>query len=208
MIDHDLQYQIYLESQNLPHFELVHTITPQPFKLESPNLNRKCILALSRSLLILDLIGFDLHFHFQSWNLFFLPNLFAPFLYIFSGTRRLQILVRSSLATDGISLGLWLNIRFVVNHRGAFRSIIAFVIHLLTSQDRYFLWITAVPMPRRCLQSPTTFGIAYATCYTRAERATQSAARVGSSLFDFLTVPSTHCVQKNCIYLQSDLSCL
>ena len=43
---------------------------------------------------------------------------------------------------------------------------------------------------------PTTFGIAHAPCCTRAERATQSAARVGSSLFDFLTVPSTHYVPK------------
>ena len=43
---------------------------------------------------------------------------------------------------------------------------------------------------------PTTFRIAHAPCYTRAERATQSAARVGSSLFDFLTVPSTHYVHK------------
>ena len=53
-----------------------------------------------------------------------------------------------------------------------------------------------MPLPRRCLHSPTTFGIAHAPCYTRAERATQSAARVGSSLFDFLTVPSTHYVPK------------
>ena len=104
--------------------------------------------------------------------------------------------MRPSLATDRISLGFWLNIRFVVNHRGAFRSIITFVINLLTSEDLYFLWIAAVPLPRRCLQSPTTFGIAHAPCYTRAERATQSAARVGSSLFDFLTVPSTHYVPK------------
>ena len=104
--------------------------------------------------------------------------------------------MRPSLATDRISLGFWLNIRFVVNHRGAFRSIITFVIDLLTSEDRYFLWITAVPLPRLCLQSPTTFGIAHAPCYTRAEQATQSSARVGSSLFDFLTVPSTHYVPK------------
>ena len=99
--------------------------------------------------------------------------------------------MRPSLATDRISLGFSLNIRFVVNHRGAFQSIITFVIDLLTLEDRYFLWITAVPLP-----SPTTFGIAHAPCYTRAERATQSAARVGSSLFDFLTVPSTHYVPK------------
>ena len=70
------------------HFELVHTITHQPFKLEPPNVDRKCILALLRSLLILDLIGFDLHFHFQSWNLFFYQTYLHP-LYIFSETRRL-----------------------------------------------------------------------------------------------------------------------
>ena len=43
---------------------------------------------------------------------------------------------------------------------------------------------------------PTSFGIAHAPCYTRAEWATQSVVRVGSSLFDFLTVPSTHYVPK------------
>ena len=61
--------------------------------------------------------------------------------------------MRPSLATDRISLGFWLNIKFVVNYRGAFRSIVAIAIDLLTSEDRYFLWITAVPLPRRCLQS-------------------------------------------------------
>ena len=64
---------------NFTHFELVHPITHQPFKLESPNLDRKCILALSRSLLILDFIGCDLHFHFQSWNLFFYQIYLGPF---------------------------------------------------------------------------------------------------------------------------------
>ena len=43
---------------------------------------------------------------------------------------------------------------------------------------------------------PTTFGIAHAPCYTCDERATQSAARRGSSLFDFCTVPPTHYVPK------------
>ena len=43
---------------------------------------------------------------------------------------------------------------------------------------------------------PTTFGIAHARCYTRAERATQSATRLGSSLLDSLTVPSTLYVPK------------
>ena len=52
------------------------------------NFGPKCILALSRSLLILDLIGFDLHFHFQSWNLFFYQIYLRPFC-IFIETRRL-----------------------------------------------------------------------------------------------------------------------
>ena len=43
---------------------------------------------------------------------------------------------------------------------------------------------------------PTTFGIAHVRCYTRAERATQSAIRVGSLQLDSLTVPSTHYVTK------------
>ena len=152
-IDPDLQGQIQFESQILPHFELVRTITHQPFELESPNLVRKCIVRLLRSLLILDLIGYDLHFHFQCWNLFLYQIYLCSFCIILSETRRLLILVRPSLATDRISLGIWLNIRFVVNYRGAFRSIVAIAIYLLASKDRHLLWITAVPLPRRCLQS-------------------------------------------------------
>ena len=99
--------------------------------------------------------------------------------------------MRPSLATDRISLGFWLNISFVVNHRGTFRSIITFAVDLLTSEDRYFLWITAVPLPQRCLQSRQHSG-------SRMPRVTLalSGPRVGSSLFDFLTVPSTHYVPK------------
>ena len=43
---------------------------------------------------------------------------------------------------------------------------------------------------------PTTFGTAHAQCYTRAERPTQSTTRVGPSLLDALTVPSTQYVHK------------
>ena len=60
--------------------------------------------------------------------------------------------MRPSLATDRISLGFWLHISFVVNYRGAFRSVVAIAIDLLTSVDQYFLWITAVPLPWWCLQ--------------------------------------------------------
>ena len=64
MIDCDLQGQIELQSQNLPHFELVHAITHHQLKLQFPNLEQKCILALFRSLPILGLIEIDLQFNF------------------------------------------------------------------------------------------------------------------------------------------------
>ena len=52
---------------------------------------------------------------------------------------------------------------------------------------------------------PTTFGIAHARCYTRTERATKFATRVGSSLLDSFTVPSTHYVRKIvCTFSDSD----
>ena len=41
MIDCDLQGQIELRSQNLPHFELVHAITHHQLKLKFPNLEQK-----------------------------------------------------------------------------------------------------------------------------------------------------------------------
>ena len=56
MIDCDLQGQIELQRQNLLHFELVHAITHLQLKLQFPNLEQKCILALFRILLILGLI--------------------------------------------------------------------------------------------------------------------------------------------------------
>ena len=60
VIDLDLQGQIYLESRNLPHFELVRTITFHSFKLESSNLDQECILVRLRSLLFWGLIDLDL----------------------------------------------------------------------------------------------------------------------------------------------------
>ena len=60
MIDRDLQGQIDLQSKKLPHFELVHAITQRQLKLQFPNLEQKCILALLRSLPILGFIEIDL----------------------------------------------------------------------------------------------------------------------------------------------------
>ena len=53
MIDRELQGEIELKSQNLPHFELVRAISHHQLKSVFPNFGQKCILALLRSLLIL-----------------------------------------------------------------------------------------------------------------------------------------------------------
>ena len=60
VIDLYLQGQIYLQSQNLPHFELVHAITHHPFKLGPPNLDQRCKIPWLRSLLFWGLIELDM----------------------------------------------------------------------------------------------------------------------------------------------------
>ena len=55
-----LQGQILLKSQNLPHFELVRTITHYPFKLGSQNWDKMCKIACFRSLLFWVAIDLDL----------------------------------------------------------------------------------------------------------------------------------------------------
>ena len=115
--------------------------------------------------------------------------------------------MRPSLATDRISLGFWLNIRFVINYRWAFRSIAAIEIALLTSEDRYFLWITAVPLLPRCLQSRQHSG-------SRMRGVTLALSgppicdpsRIIATWFSYCSINPLR--PKNCIYLQSDLSCL
>ena len=80
-IDLDLQGQIWLRNLNLPHFELVRTVTSHLLKLESPNLHQRCKTVWLRSLLFWGLIDVDLHVNSEFWNPSFLPNLFVPFLY-------------------------------------------------------------------------------------------------------------------------------
>ena len=63
-IDLELQGQIELKIQNLPHFELVRAKSHHQLKSVFPNLGQKCILALLRSLLILGWIDLDVLFHF------------------------------------------------------------------------------------------------------------------------------------------------
>ena len=61
-IDLDLQGQIALQNQNLPHFELVYAITHHQLKLQFPDLEQECILALFRSRPILGFIDIYLQF--------------------------------------------------------------------------------------------------------------------------------------------------
>ena len=75
MIDIELQGQIELKSQNLPHFELVRSISHHKLKSVFPNFGQKCILALLRSLLILGWIDLDVLFYFWSQTCLFYQNL-------------------------------------------------------------------------------------------------------------------------------------
>ena len=50
-IDIDIEGQIQLKIQNLPHFQFVRTISHYPFKLGSPNLDQMCQIAWLRFLL-------------------------------------------------------------------------------------------------------------------------------------------------------------
>ena len=64
-INLDLQGQIEGQSQNLPHFELVRTITHHPFQLRSPNLDQRCKIHWLRSLLFW--VAIDLDLQGQIW---------------------------------------------------------------------------------------------------------------------------------------------
>ena len=63
-IDLEIQGQIELKCQNLPHFELVRAISHHQLKSVFPNFGQKCILTLLRSLLIWGWIDLDVLFYF------------------------------------------------------------------------------------------------------------------------------------------------
>ena len=109
--------------------------------------------------------------------------------------------------TDPKSLGFWLNMSFVVNHRGAFRSIIAIAIDWLNSEDRYFLWITAVPLPRRCLQS-RQHSVSRMRCVTLALSEPPNLRPESDHRYLILLLFRQPITSPNCICLQSDLSSL
>ena len=188
MIDIDLQGQIWLENQSLPHFEIVCNVTHQPFKLESLNLDQKCILSLLRLVLIFTFIfNPKTYFSVKSFCTLFVLYLVRPSLVNISetiaGDRSNQFgLLTEDKFCSKLSMGISIDSRycnrfinfgrpiFPLNHSGASAATVFTI--------------------------PTTFGIAHARCYTRAERAAQSATQVWSSLLDSLTVPSTHHVHK------------
>ena len=114
--------------------------------------------------------------------------------------------MRPSLATDRISLGFWLNISLVVNYR-AFLSIVAIAIDLLTSEDRYFLWITAVPLPRRCLQS-RQHSVSRMRGVTLALSGPPNLRPESDHRYLILLLFRQPITPPILFYLQSDLSCL
>ena len=95
---------------------------------------------------------------FSILNPIFLPNLFALFLYYIWWDSSLVNISETIAGDQSNHLGFWQNKSFVTNDWVAFQLIVAIAIDLLTSEDRYFFWITAVPLPRRCLQSWQHFG--------------------------------------------------
>ena len=74
VIDLYLQGGIYIQSQNLPHFELVRAITHHPYKLGPPHLEQRCKIPWLRSIL-----GVDWAWHVKL-NLFSKSCLFASLL--------------------------------------------------------------------------------------------------------------------------------
>ena len=102
--------------------------------------------------------------------------------------------MRPPLATDRISLGSWLKFFRKLSRRISIDS--RYCNRFINLGRPIFPLNHSGASAATVFTIPTTFGIAHARCYTRAERATQSATRVGSSLLDSLTVPSTHYVPK------------
>ena len=102
--------------------------------------------------------------------------------------------------TNQISFGFWLNISFVVNYRGAFRSIVAIAIDLLTSEERC-LCRDGVYNPHNMQDR------ACAVLHLHWEgRPFCDLSRIIATWFSYCSI-NPLCPQ-NCTYLQSDLSCL
>ena len=109
-----------------------------------------------------------------------------------------------SLATDRISLGFWLTISFAVNYRGAFRSIVAIAIDLLT---------IIFSDSQRCLCRDGVYNpdnIRDRTCAVLHLRWAGhwicDLSRIIANWCSYCSINPLH--PPNCICLQSNLSCL
>ena len=195
VIDYDLQGQILLENQILPHFELVHTKTHQLFKLESPNLDQKCILALLRSLLVWTWLALIFTFIFNLETYFATKFICALFV-LYSWDPSLVNISETITGDRSNQFGLLTEHKFC---RKLLRSISidSCYCHRFINLGRpiFPLNHSGASGPT-VFTFPTTYGIVHAWCYTHAERATQSATRVCSSLLDSLTIPLTHYIPK------------
>ena len=116
--------------------------------------------------------------------------------------------MRPSLATDQISLGFWLNIRFVVDYQGAVRSIVAITIDLLTSEDLVISSESQRCLCRNVVYNPDNIqDRACAVLHSRwAGHPICDPSRIIATWFSYCSINPFR--PWNCIYLQSDLSCL
>ena len=126
-IDLELQGEIELKSQNLPHFELIRATSHHQLKSVFPNLGQKCFLALLMSLLILGWIDLDVLFHFSSQTCLFYQNLrliihLRQFVYIQWDHR--QWVLHIPHGTTHIRIPLWTR---TVLHHGPWNSLVLYL---------------------------------------------------------------------------------
>ena len=106
-----------------------------------------------------------------------------------------------------MSLGFWLKISFVINYRGAFRSIVAIATDLLTSEDR-FSSDSQLCLCRDGVYNPDNIrDRACAVLHSRwVGHPICDPSRIIATWFSCCSVNPLR--PQNCFYLQSFLSCL
>ena len=125
-----------------------------------------------------------------------LPNLFALFLYYIKWDPSLVNICETIAGDWSNQFGLLTEHKFCRKLSRSISIDSRYCNRLIDLGRPIFLLNHSGASDATVFTIPTTFGIAHARCYTRAERAIESATRVGSSLLDSLTVQSTHYVPK------------
>ena len=138
--------QIWFENPNSLYFELAKAITHQPLKLKPPKLDKSYKTACWWYLLFWGWLTLTFKVRF---NLLILNptgyNTWPVLRSRLSPNLRPELDHRCSMPLLFFE-PITSNIGFAVNHRWTFRSMVDIAIDLFTSEDRYFLWITAVPL--------------------------------------------------------------